>query len=161
MGYSEGINKLQSILEKKNRYVFGYEIGQNCEFKSPAQAFVERLYTYESDIRNTKDEVKKNELMGDRNLFLATFRRELQPEESVLDMLNTALLICKAKETEAYIQINSDKKLTSKDFQNTEGEKYINDLKHEVGEKYSSMSSLILHIIECIKDNSSLNEQVK
>lgn len=137
------IEKIQKILENKNRIIFGFEIGEDCELTKPAHAFVERLYTFESDIQNEKDITKKIELISKRNKFLKTCRSELREDESYKDMIMEAISFCKTQETRFEILTRLNKRLTNNEIEKTMGETYMSRLRSEVHGKYRNIASFI------------------
>lgn len=83
--------------EKKNKYdriIWGVGIGKDCYYKTPAEAFVAKLFTFEMNLNIASNEDVKQKTLDVRNEFLATYKNELLPNEDVLDMLTLALRHC-------------------------------------------------------------------
>ena len=93
----DGNSTITSMYEQ--RIVFGFEIGAECEYKTPAEAFVERLWLFEYDIAHAKNEEERQKILECKTNFLEVYKQELLPEERVEDVLRDALAYSKQQET--------------------------------------------------------------
>jgi len=76
------------------RTIWGVEIGENSAHKTAAEAFTSKLqyYSYELYLAEEKNDVERlNQLTQEKTNFLENFHKELLPEESVQDLLISAL----------------------------------------------------------------------
>jgi len=76
------------------RTIWGVEIGENSAHKTAAEAFASKLqyYSYELYLAEEKNDVERlNQLTQEKTNFLENFHKELLPEESVQDLLISAL----------------------------------------------------------------------
>ena len=136
------------------RYVFGIGIGAECAYKTVAEAFVARLYTFELDLSHAKNDEEKQRILDEKADFLNTYKQELLPHEKVEELLKDALLHSKQQEEKSKndtLEIEA-RMNESKGFTALVGKDYAYDVGRNIEERYTEVIKLIGELIEKEQD---------
>lgn len=150
----ERIEVLDTISSARNNGIntrknaFGkIETNNTGFYQTPADALVERLYTFETGINNAKNNLEKNELIDKRENYLKRHKEIFSRKISYIDLLKNAYKICKEKESlyeEDYLSTINTKPNA---FEQYIGIKYSNHLAENVFNKYANISKILRNII--------------
>ena len=135
------------------RYVFGIGIGAECTYKTVAEAFVARLYTFELDLSHAKNDEEKQRILDEKADFLNTYKQELLPHEKVEELLKDALLHSKQQEEKSKNDtLDIEARMNESKGFIALGKDYVYDVGRNIEERYTEVIKLIGELIEKEQD---------
>lgn len=153
MGLMDDLKKhITENNNKPDRVVFGIGIGKNCILKTVIEAFVEKLYDFQSKLSAEKSQDKKQRIINERSHFLKTYKLELLPNENSDDLLKAALKCSRQKED--LYKSGEDFWFGKKDKGYETYKEAIDEIDKDILGNYVEVSKLIRKTIE--KENELL-----
>ena len=139
------------LVPNYERIVFGIGIGKDCLYKTPAQAFVERLRSFEVDMTLAKTGVlDEQKTIEEHQAFLAGgYKAELREDESAEELLAEALKYSQSQQESYIAEAQKMEEGINKDegFVSIIGKPYSDSVSRDIAASYEKVSAQVTELM--------------
>ena len=155
--YDSYFNNLENYIilksgstKKPERIVFGIGIGPDMHYKTPAEAFFGKLYSFETDLHFATDESERLDILHKQKLFLDTFREDLLPNEDPKKLLESALMFGQSEIASRQEEIIEEEAKMNEDkgFITALGRPYVDKVGRDILDTYERVTDTIHFLVE-------------